>query len=266
MKLLEIKNLVVDYGIIRAIKGIDLSVEQGSIVAILGANGAGKTSTIRTINGLVKTKSGEIVFDGKKINNIDPHKLAKLGLIQSPEGRMILNGLSVQDNLLVGAYALPARLKEKLSSIKKDSTLSDEQKHQAISDAKAHYHKKTVLEEVYQYFPVLKERKGQQASTLSGGEQQMLAIGRALMNRPKLLLLDEPSLGLAPLIVKDIFKIIQKIKSQGITVLIVEQNAFQTLKIADYAYLLELGKIKTEGKASDLLNDDQLIKSYLGGK
>jgi len=245
-KLLEIRDLVIDYGIIRAVKGINLSVEQGSIVAILGANGAGKTSTIRCINGIVKSKSGEITFNGEKITNLEPFKLASKGIIQSPEGRLILRGLTVEENLLVGAYSLKSAV---INGIK--------------------YNKKLLLtktlKEIYQMFPVLEERRKQQASTLSGGEQQMLAIGRALMARPKLLLLDEPSLGLAPLIVQDIFKIIQTIQKNGTTILIVEQNAYQTLKIADYVYVLELGKIKIEGTSEELLKDDQLVKAYLGG-
>ena len=244
--ILEIKNLVVDYGIIRAIKGIDLHVKEGSIVAILGANGAGKTSTIRTINGMVKAKSGEITFKSENITNLEPYKLAARGIIQSPEGRMILEGLTVEENLMVGAYSIKSKV---INGVKKSA-------NKII---------KANLEDVYNLFPVLKERKKQQASTLSGGEQQMLAIGRALMGSPKLLLLDEPSLGLAPLIVKEIFEKIQKISKNGMTILIVEQNAYQTLKIADYVYVLELGSVKTEGKAKDLLKDDQLIKAYLGG-
>lgn len=243
---LQVKDLVVDYGIIRAIKGINLTVKEGSIVAILGANGAGKTSTIRTINGMVKAADGDIIFNGEKITNLEPYKLAAKGIIQSPEGRMILKGLTVEENLMVGAYSVK-------------SAKIDSKRMSARSLVKE------TLNEVYELFPVLKERKKQQASTLSGGEQQMLAIGRALMGRPKLLLLDEPSLGLAPLIVKEIFEKIQQISKAGTTILIVEQNAYQTLKIADYVYVLELGNVKTEGKASDLLKDDQLIKAYLGG-
>lgn len=243
---LQVTDLVVDYGIIRAIKGINLTVKEGSIVAILGANGAGKTSTIRTINGMVKAADGDIIFNGEKITNLEPYKLAAKGIIQSPEGRMILKGLTVEENLMVGAYSVK-------------SAKIDSKRMSARSLVKE------TLNEVYELFPVLKERKKQQASTLSGGEQQMLAIGRALMGRPKLLLLDEPSLGLAPLIVKEIFEKIQQISKAGTTILIVEQNAYQTLKIADYVYVLELGNVKTEGKASDLLKDDQLIKAYLGG-
>jgi branched-chain amino acid transport system ATP-binding protein len=235
--ILKIENLVVDYGYIRAIKGVSMNVPEGSIVAILGANGAGKSTTIRTVSGIVKAKSGSIKFLDKNITNKEVHKIAARGIIQSPEGRLILNGLTTEENLRVGAYSLHKK------------------EHVARS-----------LEEVFDLFPVLKERRKQQASTLSGGEQQMLAIGRALMARPKLLLLDEPSLGLAPLIVREIFSIIKKIRDEGTTILIVEQNAYQTLKIADYAYVLELGKVKTEGTGSELLNDDSLFAAYLGDR
>lgn len=234
-KILEIENLVVDYGYIRALKGINMSVEEGSIVAILGANGAGKSTTVRTVSGIVKAKSGKVSFMEKDITNKEVHKIAARGIIQSPEGRMILNGLTTEENLLVGAYSIKS---------------------------KAQVHKN--LEEVFSYFPVLKERRKQQASTLSGGEQQMLAIGRALMSKPKLLLLDEPSLGLAPLIVREIFSIIKRIKDEGTTILIVEQNAYQTLKIADYAYVLELGTVKTEGTGKALMKDESLFAAYLG--
>lgn len=234
-KLLEIENLVIDYGIIRALKGISMTMYEGNIVAILGANGAGKTTTIRAISGVTKIKSGKIKFCGEDIENHDIHKIASKGIIQSPEGRLILSGLTVEENLLVGAYTVKSK-----QQVKKN------------------------LEQVFSYFPVLKERKKQQASTLSGGEQQMLAIGRALMSNPKILLLDEPSLGLAPKIVTEIFQIIKKIKDEGTTILIVEQNAFQTLKIADYAYVLELGKVKTEGAGKDLLEDESLFAAYLG--
>jgi len=253
--ILEVSNLIVDYGIIRAIKGINLSVKEGSIVAILGANGAGKSTTIRTINGVVKPKSGKILFDGEDITGFAPYRLAKKGMIQSPEGRLILRGLTVEENLLVGAYSLRKQTIEKTDA---DGNVTEIQK---IS---ARQLKKQTLEEVFAYFPVLKERRKQQASTLSGGEQQMLAIGRALMARPKLLLMDEPSLGLAPLIVKEIFAIINEIKNKGNTILLVEQNAYQTLKIADYVYVLELGKVKTEGSAEELMKDEQLVEAYLG--
>jgi len=238
MALLEIRDLVVDYGVVRAVKGINMVVEKGTIVAILGANGAGKTTTIRAISGVVKAKAGKILFDGENIANQLPFKIAGKGAIQSPEGRLILNGLTVEENLLVGAYSL----KEPKAAIK------------------------AVLEEVFDYFPILRERRKQQASTLSGGEQQMLAIGRALMGKPELLLLDEPSLGLAPLIVRDIFHIINKIREQGKTILIVEQNAYQTLKIADYVYVMELGKIISEGKGEELMKNESIINAYLGEK
>ncbi|VEU82719.1 ABC transporter ATP-binding protein [Acholeplasma hippikon] len=244
--ILEIKNLEIDYGIVKAVKGINIEVPRGSIVALLGANGAGKTSTIRSISGMTKVKAGEILFNGENIANLPPYKIVQKGIMQSPEGRLILQGLTVEENLLVGAYSIKSCVidGEKIS------------RNQRI---------KKTLREVYNYFPILEKRKKQQAATLSGGEQQMLAIGRALMAEPEILLLDEPSLGLAPLVIKDIFSIIKKIKEDGKTILIVEQNARQTLKIVDYAYVLEVGKIKTSGTASDLLSNDELVNAYLGG-
>ena len=242
---LEIKDLEIDYGIVKAIKKVSMDVEEGSIVAILGANGAGKTSLIRSVSGAVKVTSGEILYRGEDITNKEPYKIASKNIMASPEGRMILAGLTVEENLLVGAYSLKTIEKDGVKITKKQRT-------------------NELLERVFGYFPVLKERRRQQASTLSGGEQQMLAIGRALMGDPELLLLDEPSLGLAPLIVKDIFNIIKQIKEEGKTILMVEQNALQTLKIADYAYVLELGKVHSEGKADKLLADDNLIQAYLG--
>ncbi len=236
-EILRLSNVKLNYGPIAAIKGIDLAVEEGQIVAILGANGAGKTSTLKVISGLLKPSAGEIVFDGKKISGKPAHKIAQMGIMQSPEGRHVLIGLTVEENLRVGAYNIKS--KEEL------------QKN---------------FERVYTLFPRLKERAKQQSSTLSGGEQQMLAIGRALMGSPKLLVLDEPSLGLAPLLIKDIFETLVKIKKEGTTILIVEQNALSTLKIADYAYVLELGKISMHGKSEDLLKDERLIAAYLGGK
>jgi len=243
--ILEIKDLEIEYGAIKAVKSINMNVPKGSIVAILGANGAGKTSTIRSISGLTKVKSGKILYNGEEIQNIPSYKIVQKGIMQSPEGRMILNDLTVEENLLVGAYTIT-------------STDQDQQK------TKRKQRIKSLLKEVYGYFPILESRKKQSAATLSGGEQQMLAIGRALMGSPEILLLDEPSLGLAPLIIKDIFNIIKKIKEDGRTILIVEQNAKQTLKIADYAYVLETGKIKADGKAKDLFNDESLISAYLG--
>ena len=236
-EILRLSNLKLNYGPIAAIKGIDLTVEEGQIVAILGANGAGKTSTLKVISGLLKPSAGEIFFEGKKISGKPAHKVAKAGIMQSPEGRHVLIGLTVEENLRVGGYNIKS--KEELERN---------------------------FQRVYTLFPRLKERAKQQSSTLSGGEQQMLAIGRALMGSPKLLILDEPSLGLAPLLIKDIFNTLVKIKEEGTTILIVEQNALSTLKIADYAYVLELGKISMHGTADELIKDERLVAAYLGGK
>lgn len=235
-ELLKVTGLKLNYGMISAVKGIDLTVPEGQIVAILGANGAGKTSTLKVISGLLKPSDGKIVFDGKSIGGKPAHKVAQLGIMQSPEGRFVLSGLTVEENLRVGGY----QIKDK-GELERN------------------------FQRVYTLFPRLKERAKQQSSTLSGGEQQMLAIGRALMGSPKLLILDEPSLGLAPLLIKDIFETLVKIKKEGTTILIVEQNALATLKIADYAYVLELGKISMHGEASKLLKDKRLIEAYLGG-
>lgn len=239
--ILKLENLHVKYGPIEAIKGINMEVGEGKIVAILGANGAGKSTIIKTVNGLNKPSEGGVMFEGKKIGGLAPNVIANKGIITSPEGRLIFAELTVEENLLVGTYSLRKRVKNMRQEIKED------------------------LEKVYNLFPILLERKKQRASTLSGGEQQMLAIGRALMGKPKLLLLDEPSLGLAPLIIQNIFAIIKEIAQEGTSVFIVEQNALQTLKIADYAYLLELGKIKLEGVPSELLQNEELISAYLGG-
>lgn len=233
---LSIKGLKVRYGAIEAVKGIDLEVAEGSVVALLGANGAGKTSTLQTISGLNHAAEGTITYYGKDITNMDAEKIAALGMSQSPEGRQIFGDLTVEENLWAGSF-----------------TLKDKKKI------------KECYERCYRYFPRLEERKKQMASTLSGGELQMLAIARALMSAPKVLLLDEPSLGLAPLVVRDIFKIIQEIRKEGTTVLIVEQNAKQTMKIADYAYVLEVGEISMEGPANELIHNPKLIEAYLGG-
>lgn len=233
--ILSIKGLKVKYGGIEAVKGIDLDVHEGDVVAILGANGAGKTSTLRTISGLVTAAEGAILLDNQDISKMEPEKIAQLGISQSPEGRQVFRDLTVEENLRVGGF------------IVKDKNRLNE-----------------LFERVYGYFPVLKERKKQVASTLSGGEQQMLAIGRALMSDPKILLLDEPSLGLAPLIIQDIMDIVKEIKKENTTVIIVEQNAAQTLRIADYAYVLELGTITTQGPANELANDPKLVEAYLG--
>ncbi|SES92420.1 ABC transporter ATP-binding protein [Anaerobranca gottschalkii] len=224
------------YGYIHALKDVSLEVPEGKIVTLLGANGAGKTSTLKAISGILPVKSGSIEFMGKDLTKLSVERIVAEGIVQSPEGRQIFPELTVEENLKIGSYT------------RKD--------------------KKNIpqtFERVYNYFPILKERKKQIAGTLSGGEQQMLAIGRALMAKPKLLLLDEPSLGLAPLIVKNIFQIIKQIKEEGTTILLVEQNAVQALNIADYGYILETGKIVHQGKAEDLKNDDKVKKAYLGG-
>lgn len=234
---LKINNLTVSYGSIKALKGIDIEVIEGQIVALLGANGAGKTTTLKTLSGLVSAENGSIEFYGKNITNLSPEKITALGMVQSPEGRQIFPDITVEENLRIGAFTIKS---------KKEITKN--------------------FDRVYRYFPILQERKKQLAGTLSGGEQQMLAIARALMASPKVLLLDEPSLGLAPLIVKNIFEIVKEINSEGTTVLIIEQNALQTLKLADYAYVLEIGEISMCGKASELIQDKRLLEAYLGGK
>ncbi|MDR3337108.1 MAG: ABC transporter ATP-binding protein [Treponema sp.] len=241
--MLEVKNLMVDYGAIKAVKSLNITVPRGHIVAILGANGAGKSTTLRTVSGIVKAKSGEIFFDGKNITEKSVYGIAKAGISHCPEGRQILNGLTVEENLRVGACGMAARRKDP-----------------GVKTIEQNY------DYVYTLFPRLAERRKQQANTLSGGEQQMLAIGRSLMASPKLLIMDEPSLGLAPIIVASIFKCIKEIRQNGATVLLVEQNALQSLKIADYAYVLELGKVSMEGKASELIHDERLVEAYLGGK
>ena len=233
---LSIEGLKVRYGAIEAVKGINIEVPEGSVVALLGANGAGKTSTLRTISGLTEAAEGKITYYGKNITNMDTEKIAKLGMAQSPEGRQIFGDLTVEENLKAGAFT--------------------------VKDRKV---LKKCYERCYRYFPRLEERKSQMANTLSGGELQMLAIARALMSNPKVLLLDEPSLGLAPLVVRDIFEIIKEIRKEGTTVIIVEQNALQTLKIADYGYVLEVGEISMEGPASELIRDPKLVEAYLGG-
>ncbi|MBQ9536138.1 MAG: ABC transporter ATP-binding protein [Clostridia bacterium] len=236
MALLEVNGLQVSYGPIRAVRGIDLRVEEGQIVALLGANGAGKTSTLRAVSGVVRPSGGSITLGGEPLGK-RASRVARQGISMSPEGRLIFYGLTVEENLRAGAYMQKSR-------------------------SRTHEN----LQRIYGMFPVLEERRRQQASTLSGGEQQMLAIGRALMADPKVLLLDEPSLGLAPLVIRDIFRVLQEIRADGVTILIVEQNALQTLKIADYAYVLELGQISMHGKASELIRDSRLIDAYLGGR
>lgn len=233
--LLKIVDLKVNYGPVAALKGINLDVYQGDVVAILGANGAGKTTTLRTISGIVEASAGQILYKGQDITKMAVDKITRLGIIQSPEGRQIFGDLTVEENLKIGAF-----------------TVKDKQQIQKN------------FERAYRYFPILKERKHQSAQTLSGGEQQMLAIARALMGSPELLLLDEPSLGLAPLLVTQILQIVKEISQEGVTVIIVEQNAAQTLKISDYGYVIELGKVSTQGDAKDLAQDEMLIEAYLG--
>ncbi|MBE6574355.1 MAG: ABC transporter ATP-binding protein [Ruminococcaceae bacterium] len=235
MALLEVKDLEVYYGVIRALKGISFKVEKGEIVTLIGANGAGKTTTMQSIIGLIPSRGGSVVYNGNDITKTPCHKLVKLGMSQVPEGRRIFQELTVYENLMMGAY-----------SIKKNNTFKED------------------IEDVYKRFPRLKERKNQIASTLSGGEQQMLAMGRALMSHPDILLLDEPSMGLSPLLVTEIFDIIKEINKQGTTILLVEQNANKALAIADRAYVLETGSIVLEGDAKELMNNDDIKKAYLG--
>lgn len=236
MKLLKVLNIETYYGQIQALKGINLDVEEGKIVTLLGANGAGKSTTMKTIAGLLKPKKGIVEFLGENVTGLRPDQLLRKGVALVPEGRAILSSMTVIENLEMGAYH------RKDKDVEKD------------------------IQQVMERFPILQERKSQLAGTLSGGQQQMLAIARALLAKPKLLLLDEPSMGLAPLIVADIFKIIREIKDAGTTVLLVEQNAKQALKIADYGYVMETGKIIFEGKASNLLKDPRIVEAYLGRK
>ncbi len=234
--MLIIKNLSVYYGAIRALDGVSLEVNEGEIVTMIGANGAGKSTTIRSISGLVRPRSGEVTFEGKPLHQLPAHEIVMLGVGQSPEGRRVFANMTVRENLDLGAYT---RHRHK-AEVKQD------------------------MEKVFVQFPRLKEREAQSAGTLSGGEQQMLAIGRALMARPRLLLLDEPSLGLAPFLVQNIFKIIREINRQGVTVLLVEQNANQALRIANRGYVLETGRVVLADTSQKLLQDDSVRKAYLG--
>ena len=235
MAMLEVKDLHVFYGVIQALKGISFEVNQGEVIALIGANGAGKTTTLQTLTGLLSAKQGSIIFEGKDITKTPAHKIVQMGIAHVPEGRRVFADLSVYDNLRMGAY-----------------TRSDKAEIAAS------------LESVYKRFPRLEERKNQRAGTLSGGEQQMLAMGRALMSKPRLIVMDEPSMGLSPIFVNEIFDIIQSVSDSGTTVLLVEQNAKKALSIADRAYVLETGKITLEGKAEDLLHDESVQKAYLG--
>ena len=235
MAMLEVKDLEVYYGVIQAIKGVSFEVNQGEVIALIGANGAGKTTILHTITGLLSPKKGQVLFEGKDITKVPAHKIVSMGMAHVPEGRRVFAELSVYENLKMGAYT------------RKDKGEIEEG-----------------LANVYKRFPRLEERKNQMAGTLSGGEQQMLAMGRALMSKPKIILMDEPSMGLSPILVNEIFDIIQAVSESGTTVLLVEQNAKKALSIADRAYVLETGNIVLEGNAKDLLEDDSIKKAYLG--
>ena len=232
---LKVENLHVYYGSIHAIKGVSFEVGEGEIVTLIGANGAGKSTTLNTVGGLLRPREGSVEFEGKSILGVAPHKVVSEGMALCPEGRRVFAQLSVKENLEMGAFTRPAS---------------------EIADS---------LEKVYEHFPRLKERESQMAGTLSGGEQQMLAMGRALMSKPRLMMLDEPSMGLAPILVDQIFEIIKALNKAGTTILLVEQNAQMALSIADRAYVLETGRIVNTGTGKELLNDDSVKKAYLGG-
>lgn len=233
--MLKVQNLEVFYGVINAIKGVSFEVKQGEIIALIGANGAGKTTILHTVTGLVAPKAGSILFEGRELTKVPAHKIVSMGMSHVPEGRRIFQALSVYENLKLGAFLI------------KDKKVIEKN-----------------LRYVYDHFPRLEERKNQIAGTLSGGEQQMLAMGRALMSNPKIILMDEPSMGLSPLLVSEIFNIIQEVSNDGATVLLVEQNANKALSIADRAYVLETGKIVLSGNAKDLMNNEEIRKAYLG--
>lgn len=235
MAMLEVKDIEVFYGVIQAIKGISFEVNEGEVIALIGANGAGKTTTLQTITGLISPKKGQIFFEGQEITHVPAHKIVSMGMAHVPEGRRVFAQLSVLDNLKLGAFT------------RKDKEEIEE-----------------TLIRVYKRFPRLEERKNQIAGTLSGGEQQMLAMGRGLMSHPKIILMDEPSMGLSPIFVNEIFDIIQEVSKSGTTVLLVEQNAKKALSIADRGYVLETGRIVLEGNAKDLLDNEQVKKAYLG--
>lgn len=234
--MLEVKNLSVHYGMIQAVRNVDFKVNEGEIVSLIGANGAGKSTILKTLSGLIHPSEGEIVYLGENIASTSAKKVVEKGLVQVPEGRHVFPGLTVKENLELGAF-----LRKDKEEIQKD------------------------MEAVFERFPILKERKDQDAQTLSGGEQQMLAMGRALMSRPKLLLLDEPSMGLAPIFIREIFKIIQEIQKTGTTVLLIEQNAKMALSISNRAYVLETGSVVLSGTGQELLESDEIQKAYLGG-
>ena len=234
--MLEVKNLSVHYGMIQAVRNVNFKVNEGEIVSLIGANGAGKSTILKTLSGLIHPSEGEILYLGENIASTSSKKIVEKGLVQVPEGRHVFPGLTVKENLELGAF-----LRKDKEEIQKD------------------------MEAVFERFPILKERKDQDAQTLSGGEQQMLAMGRALMSRPKLLLLDEPSMGLAPIFIREIFKIIQEIQKTGTTVLLIEQNAKMALSISNRAYVLETGSVVLSGTGQELLESDEIQKAYLGG-
>ncbi len=234
--MLEVKNLSVHYGMIQAVRNVDFKVNEGEIVSLIGANGAGKSTILKTLSGLIHPSEGEILYLGENIASTSAKKIVEKGLVQVPEGRHVFPGLTVKENLELGAF-----LRKDKEEIQKD------------------------MEAVFERFPILKERKDQDAQTLSGGEQQMLAMGRALMSRPKLLFLDEPSMGLAPIFIREIFKIIQEIQKTGTTVLLIEQNAKMALSISNRAYVLETGSVVLSGTGQELLESDEIQKAYLGG-
>ena len=236
MALLEVKELQVHYGVIKALDGISFEVNKGEIVTLIGANGAGKTTTMQSINGLIPVSGGTVTYNGQDITNMPCHKIVNLGIAQVPEGRRVFQELSVYDNLVMGAYSQKDKSKMKQN-----------------------------IEEIYEWFPRLEERKNQMAGTLSGGEQQMLAMGRAMMSNPELLMLDEPSMGLSPLLVDQVFDIIKTFHKRGTTVLLVEQNAGKSLAISDRAYVLENGKIALSGTGTELMQSEEVKKAYLGG-
>ncbi|MDO4275529.1 MAG: ABC transporter ATP-binding protein [Eubacteriales bacterium] len=235
MALLEVKDIQVYYGMIQALKGVSFEVNEGEVIALIGANGAGKTTTLHTVTGLLRAKTGQINFDGQDITKIPPHKIVTMGMAHVPEGRRVFANMSVLQNLKMGAFTRTDKVEIEES-----------------------------LRKVYKRFPRLEERQNQMAGTLSGGEQQMLAMGRALMSKPRIILMDEPSMGLSPIFVNEIFDIIKEVSESGTTVLLVEQNAKKALSIADRGYVLETGKIILDGNADDLLNDESVQKAYLG--
>jgi branched-chain amino acid transport system ATP-binding protein len=246
-QMLELKDIHTFYGPIEALRGIDIEVKEGEIVSLIGNNGAGKSTTLMTISGVLRPEAGDIIFEGQSIRGIPPHRIVEMGISQVPEGRRIFPRLTIKENLEMGAYTVGSR--------------------QGIAFSKSRINNQQIkiqFEKIFDLFPLLKERQKQPGGTLSGGEQQMLAIGRALMSNPKLLLLDEPSLGLAPIIVSKIFRTIKEISREGVTVLLVEQNARLALKLSDRGYVLENGRVVLEGKGEELLNNEHVRRAYLG--